>query len=145
LGVQRLEEKKSDPDSWKAKTLNNLVIPESGGILHWAHQAGELMRRLPFDPEQLEVHVSNKIKLLDVARESNQSFLGKFWNKIAGIETEKIELDGIVIKQLHEIIGEPVPSLTDPRGSFKMDHQIVRSWYSKAFPDRVGKKGKKYF
>ncbi len=140
-----VEEKKENPDNWKTKTINNLVVPESGRILHWSHQVGELLRQLPFDPEQLEVHVSNKIKLLDAARETNQSFLGKYWNKIAGIETEEIELDGLVIRQLHEILDEPTPTTLNDLKTFKLNHQTVRDWYSKAFPNGVGAKGKKHF
>ena len=140
-----MEEKKADESSWKAKTINNLVVPESGGGLKWSHQVGELMRQLPFDPEQLEVHVSNRIKLLDVTREKNQSFFGKLWNKIIGAECDKIDLDGIVIKQLFEIIGDEPPVSANGRKIYKIDHQIVRRWYSQAFPDGVGAKGEKRF
>jgi hypothetical protein len=136
---------KTDKSGWKAKTINNLVVPESGGVLKWSHQVGELMRQLPFDPEQLEVHVSNKIKILDAAREANQSFFGNLLNKFNGTECEKIELDGSTILQLFEIINDDPPASVDEQKSYQIDHQKVRHWYTQAFPDGIGEKGKKYF
>lgn len=103
------------------------------------------MRQLPFDPEQLEVHVYNKIKLLDFAIERDQSFIGKLWNKFAGVETEVIDLDGIVIQQLFEIIGVEPPEPAEKSKSYGIHHQTVRLWYSRAFPDGVGAKGYKRF
>jgi|GEM_PF-3098344 len=135
----------TDGSDWKAKTTKNLVVPESYGVLNWSHGFAELVRQLPFDPEQLEAHVFNKIKFSDVARKRNQTIIGKLWNKIMGVDCEKIVLDGITVRQLFEIIGDDPPEPTNDRARYKIDHENVRRWYSMAFPDGIGAKGKKYF
>ena len=117
-----------DTYSYKAKIINRVILPSSFWI-RTARKLGEAVARFPYEYEELMVHVSNKIKLLDVIRDKRSTALGRFLNRFAQEESEFIVLDGVVIKQLFDLIGETPPMEVDVRSSYRIPHEDVRSLY----------------
>ena len=111
--------------------MNNLILPSSFW-LRAARRGGEIWAKFPFEYDELLVHVSNKIKLLDICIKRNSTFLGRIFNKITGEEVDVIILDGIVVKQLFDIIGEDPPMLIKLSASYRVDHEDMRKWYALA-------------
>jgi len=103
-----VKEAQPDPHTWPQKTLNNYVLPGSF-LLRTARRLGEAWVKFPYEYDELMVHLSNKIKLLDVSIQRNGTYLGRLYNKFTGEDVDVIVLDGGVVKQLFDVIGE------DPR------------------------------
>ena len=79
----------------------------------WRHIAlgvVSISERMPFEPAELLVHVSNKLKLIDIAIKKNTTFFGRLSNKFTGAEMEYVVLNGIAVKQLYELANAKPPS-----------------------------------
>ncbi len=120
-----------DHYSWKQKTINNLILPVSFW-LRTARRLGEAWAKFPFEYDELMVHVSNKIKLLDVTIARNSTFLGRMYNKITGEELDFVVLDGVVIKQLFDFMGEDPPMPVSLDSQYRVGHEDLRRWYKLA-------------
>ena len=92
------------------------------------------VRRLDYDRDELETTLANRIRQLNFLIERNKSFLGRLQNRITKAETERIELDGMVLQQLLEYVGaDPMPKIR-MQYSYSVPHKTVREWYALAFP-----------
>ena len=123
-----MKEVHTDQYSWKQKTMNNLVLPGSFAI-RTSRRLGEIWATLPFEFDELMVHVSNKLKLLDVAINRNSTFFGRMYNKITGEELDFVVMDGIAVKQLFDMMGEEPPMPVDLKSQYRVGHEDLRRWY----------------
>ncbi len=119
-----------DSQSWKQKSVDygldgKFIRPIYLGL-------GDLFARHRFEHDDLLVHVYNKIKMMDQVLERNFSLIGKLINKFHGEDVERIELYGMVLKQLYEIIGEEPPIPFDIAYSYQIPHLGVRELYNRA-------------
>ena len=126
-----MREVREDPNSWQQKTIDNLVLPGSFW-LRVARRTGKAWERFSYEYDELMVHVSNKLKLLDVSIARNSTFLGRMYNKIFGEESDFVVLDGIVVKQLFDLIGEDPPVSVSSDSKYRVDHKDLRRWYELA-------------
>jgi hypothetical protein len=91
-----------------------------------------ISERMPFEPEELLVHVSNKLKLIDALNERNATFLGKLINKFTREELGFVILNGIAVKQLYEFADETPPSIVDINARYEIHREAVRELYNRA-------------
>ncbi|MBT4888143.1 MAG: hypothetical protein HON65_01130 [Rhodospirillales bacterium] len=125
-----MEKENSDSHSWEKKTKK--VISNDSLHIRIAQGVGNAMMRLKFDPTNLLIHISNKLKILDWVIEKEKTFFGRLSNKIMGEELECVSLDGIVIKQLYEVVGKNPPMEIDLNASYKINHSTIRDLYDSA-------------
>jgi len=91
-----------------------------------------ISEKMPFEPEELLVHISNKLKLIDMVNRKNTTFFGKFINKFTGEELEYVVLNGIATKQLYDFAGETPPSVIDLSSRYEIHREAVRELYNRA-------------
>lgn len=126
-----MREAREDPESWEQKTINRLALADSFW-LRVARRLGEAWARRPYDYDELMVHVSNKIKLLDVAIARNSTLPGRMYNKITGEDLDFVVLDGLVVKQLFDFIGEKPPIAVSVSSKYRVGHKDLRRWHELA-------------
>jgi len=119
-----------DPFSWKQKIQERLL--ESSVVLRIARGASQLMADLPFEPDELLVHVLNKLKLMDMVHERNLTLFGRLINKITREELDYIVLDGIAVRQLYEFADETLPLVIDVSSRYEIHREAVRALYNRA-------------
>ena len=107
-------------------------MPQDSFTLNIARGAGDSLSRLIYSPEDLLIHVSNKLILNEDVRENEASFFGRISNKMSGEDPNHITLDGIVITQLYEILGMDIPKSVEIRYQYNVNHEELRDLYARA-------------
>ncbi len=119
-----------DPFAWEQKTLKMML--DTNFRLRIARGVGQLMTNLPFEPDQLLVHISNKLKLNDAVFQRKTTFLGKLINRLTREDPDLIILDGIAARQLFEFADKPPPNDIDINSRYEVHRDIVRMLYNRA-------------
>ena len=84
--------------------------------------------------DELETVLANRICQLNFLRDQNKTFLGRLINKLTKAQTERLELDGMIVKQLLETLGaDPMPEVR-LQYIYRIPHATVREWYAFPFP-----------
>jgi len=120
----------ADPFAWEQKIVNRTL--ESSFVLRLARGYGQLMTNLPFEPDELLIHISNKLKLIDALNEKNSNFFGKFVNRFNREELDYVVLDGIAVRQLYEFADETLPLVIDVNSRYEIHREAVRELYNRA-------------
>ncbi|MFD2205695.1 hypothetical protein [Kiloniella antarctica] len=101
-------------------------------FLKIARGVGQAMTAQIYSPEDLIIHSYNKIVQMNAVLEKEKSFFGRIYNKIAGEDIISIALDGIVIQQLHDVVGIKPPILIEIQYQYNIEHNELRDLFAKA-------------
>lgn len=82
--------------------------------------------------EDLLIHVSHKLKTTKSAIERNATFFGKIANKISGEELEDVVLDGLVLKQLYEIVALDNEPSADINTRYRIPYTQAKNLFERA-------------
>ena len=105
---------------------------EDGLFAPIARGVANAMSTLVYSPDNLLINVSNKIVQMDAVLEKEKSIFGRLSNKITGDNLSCILLDGIVIQQLHDVIGIKTPIHIEIKYQYNVDHIDLRNLYARA-------------
>ena len=93
-----------------------------------------LTRRIPYEIDELETVLANRIRQLNFLRDRNKTFMGRLKNQFTNAQTERLELDGMIVKQLLEHLrADPMPKVR-LQYIYSIPQETVREWYALAFP-----------
>ncbi|MEH6631443.1 MAG: hypothetical protein V7776_11470 [Halopseudomonas aestusnigri] len=110
----------------------NYHLPEGSLFGKIARGVGRAMTALVYSPKDLSIHVSNKIVQMDDVLERENTFFGRIYNKISGEDITSIALDGVVIQQLHDVVGVKTPFSIEIQYQYNIDHNELRDLYARA-------------
>ncbi|WP_419904938.1 hypothetical protein [Kiloniella sp.] len=119
-------------DEYSLKKKQEKSILQDSFMLRIARGVGEAVSRLVYSPEDLLIHASNKLKLNEYVRKNETSFFGRISNKISGEDPNHITVDGIVITQLHNVLGIDTPNSIEIRYQYSVNHEELRDLYARA-------------
>ncbi|WP_085899432.1 hypothetical protein [Kiloniella majae] len=92
----------------------------------------QAVRTQEYSPENLLIHLSNRLNQLDQIREQEASFFGRLYNRMAGNDPRLITLDGTVIQQLYDTVEETPAITIDRQKLYEIDHAELRALYNQA-------------
>ncbi|MEH6631447.1 MAG: hypothetical protein V7776_11490 [Halopseudomonas aestusnigri] len=69
----------------------------------------EHLATMTYTPENLLLHVAIKLNQIEPILKKSKTRFGRFINRFNGESSEYINIDGMVLIQLHEILGEALP------------------------------------
>jgi hypothetical protein len=101
-------------------------------IIKIAHGIDDQFARLVYTDEELLAHVHNKLVWFEPILRRERHVIGRLWNRLLREQTQDIVLDGIVIRQLHELVGEAVPYGMKVNLRYLVHHEDVRSLKERA-------------
>ncbi len=110
-----------DNVSWITKSRFQNGSPVTQAVSRWV-----------LSEEDLLIHVSNKIVQMNDVLEKEKSFLGRLANKFTGGDLNSIVFDGLVIQQLHDVVGIKTPIPIEIQYQYDVDHNELRGLYSRA-------------
>ncbi|MDV7340170.1 hypothetical protein RYZ26_11235 [Terasakiella sp. A23] len=119
-----------DPFCWKQKTMN--VVMGESFELRVAHGIGQAFARRPFYLNELIVHTSNKIKQQDYIIGREETLFGRIYNHFAETEVYLIEMDGVAVIQLYEIIEHHHPIKIEKGVVYQVYHEDLKILYKRA-------------
>ena len=125
-----MEKEDKNTGSWTKMTIERLYLPDFR--LRVARAVGELASRWRYSDEELIVHVTNKVKHINLVIEKGSGFFGRLMNRMTREDPEYIVLDGLVVMQLHELIGQKPPVDIDINATYRAHHQEVRGLLERA-------------
>ena len=97
-----------------------------------------LTRRIPYEIDELETVHANQIRQLNFLKDRNKTFMGWWKNQFTNAQSERLELDGMIVKQILEHLrAHPMPKVR-LQYIYSIPHDIVREWYALAFPKANG-------
>ena len=129
-----MEPYRIEPDAWRAITVRDFQNEPIRRRNRIGRGYAILTRRIPYEMDALEMVLANRICQLNFLRDRNKTFLGRLINKLTKAQTERLELDGMIVKQLLETLGaDPMPEVR-LQYIYRIPHETVREWYAFAFP-----------
>jgi len=129
-----MEEKIVDASRWGQKAVTKTIMP-ANPELKVARAVAKKAAIIQYGYEELLNHVANRLKQFDILKERDSNFAGRLMNKVSGADTEKVELDGIVLQQLMTLAGEELPIEIKLGSTYKIKHAAIRSMFEKAKSD----------
>ena len=126
-----------EPEDWRRYGTYQLRPDNPISYFKWRRELGHLVDRLRFEPEELEAHVWNKLKIFEVMKRREKTMGGRLYNQLAEDDRECILLDGIVVKQLFEIMGVEPSGRIEPKLIYRIGYNDVKEWYNQAFPPNL--------
>ena len=92
-----------------------------------------LTRRIPYEIDELETVLANRIRQLNFLKDRNKTLMGRVKNQFTNAQPERLELDGMIVKQILEHLrAHPMPKVR-LQYIHSIPHDIVREWYALAF------------
>jgi hypothetical protein len=101
-------------------------------IIKIAHGIDDQFARLVYTDEELLAHVHNKLVWFEPILRRERHVIGRLWNRLLREHMEDVVLDGVVILQLHELIGERVPDGLKANMRYLVHHEDVRALKERA-------------
>lgn len=98
----------------------------------WGWRLDQAWSRLRYETDALLVHVANRLRLRDVVAARGRTPLGRLYNRLTGQTPDFVELDGQVILQLFELIGEDPPAAIERAATYRVGHADARRWHEQA-------------
>ncbi len=117
-------------NSWKTKLIDNEI--RRSFVLKSSRKLGQMVSMLRFSNETLLAHLSNKIVQAEISQKRGKHFLGRIYNKMAGENSEEVLLDGIVVLQLYEVLGEDAEFPIEPAGQYSIGLEALTDHYHRA-------------
>lgn len=111
--------------------IEEVVLPRRHAD-RWLRRLGETWARLRYEPDELMLHVANRLRQRDDMAAVGRTALGRLYNRVTGQDPDFIELDGLVIRQLFELIGEDPPIAVGLRSIYRVPQEEVRRWHALA-------------
>lgn len=134
-----MRKRREGADSPEEPRIQEVALPRQRGH-RWLRRLGETWARLRYEPDELLVHVANRLRQRDDMAAVGRTALGRLYNRVTGQDPDFIELDGLVIRQLFELIGEDPPLAIELKSIYRVPQEEVRHWHALAAealsPDR---------
>ncbi len=99
-------------------------------VLKVAAGLSKRMDRRAYLPSDLVVVLQNKIGLCNVALERNKNLFGRLANRLFDPDFDKIDLDGVIVLQLKNMLDLETDDDIEVGGKYKLHHCKVRAMLS---------------
>lgn len=116
-------------ESWKQKLIDGEV--SRSFVWKSARKLGQMVSRLRFSNEALLAHLSNKLIQAEISHKRGAHFFGRIYNKMSGESPEEILLDGVVVLQIYELLGEDAGFPIAPASQYSIGLEALTVLYQR--------------
>lgn len=122
--------KRHDPRGERERTLRH---PDPGTLRdHVVEGLTEHLATMTYTPDNLLQHLAIKLNQIAPILKKSKTRFGRFINRFNGESAEYITIDGMVLIQLHEILGEALPAPLEAKYQYDVDPTDLKEFYNRA-------------